>query len=251
MTYSEEFTQPQVEAAPTGPVVMGVTFTPVIIGGIIGFLGVAIAGYLFWSFVLPTMEGVGKLETELNDKKIQRDAQKNLPQKLKKAQQELATSKQQQKEVQKLLAVPESLETVLIDLNQAIKQQSKLLNFIPSLPVLPLPTDAVKLKKFNYNINFDGTFEQTVSTLRIVERLPILMEVNNLRVSLGGEAQKLLIDEKGKVIILGDNTLRNTLVLQALVPLTPEELAAMAPPPAAAPPAGGAAPPAGAPPAKK
>ncbi len=231
MSYSEEFTpNPDISAEPTGPVVLGVTLTPEIIGGIIAFLGVAIAGYIGY-IIWPSWENVSKLQSEVDTKKQQVSSQEGLKIKVKKAKAELAKSKEQKKYVAQLFATSESMETFLIDLQKAIKPQSKVIKlktFVPVASSLISPTDVTnKIKRVSFNINFEGgSFDQTVTALRNIERLSVFVEMLNFRIDLGGsEPQKYLINLSNKTVTTtGTTNLRNSFTLQAIVPLSTEEL---------------------------
>lgn len=237
MTYAEEFT-PNADTSPepTGPVVLGVTLTPEIIGGIIAFLGVAIAGYLGYT-IWPAWDALVKLQTAVETTKQQVSSQQGLKIKVKKAKAELATQKQQKEAVAQLFATSQSMETILIDIQKAIKPQStaiKLKNFLPIGNPIITPADiSNKIKKVSYNINFEGgSFDQTVTALRNLERLSVFVEMLNFRIDLGGsEPQKYRISPLGYTAIVGNTNLRNSFTLQAIVPLSKEELDKLTAPP--------------------
>jgi type IV pilus assembly protein PilO len=103
-----------------------------------------------------------------------------------------------------------------------------------------------KLKRQIVNVRFEGNFSQTQSILRSIERLQPLLVISDFQSSLGSQQQSgsgqpggLYQIENGRVRFLTncqpETTITTTFKLQALLPLTPEERAAVAPQPSPSP----------------
>lgn len=237
MTANDDFIPDQSLSGETSgyPTAFGITFTPIVIGAIVAVVGLAVASYLVVSQVLPAWDAYNKLKDEVASKQDQAKQQKAIEKKLDEARVNLDNTKQVKREVMALFSSEKTLDTLLMDVNSTISPtQGQLTTFLPVQQ--PATVDANnKLKRKVYTLNFQGTFDQTLSALQKIERLPLLLEVKDLRVDLGGTLpQRLQIDQQGRVVTIGQPTLRNSLKLQAVLPLTPEEnaqLAAAATPP--------------------
>jgi type IV pilus assembly protein PilO len=79
-----------------------------------------------------------------------------------------------------------------------------------------------KLKRSSINIEIIGTYEQTQSILRNIERLQPLLIVKDYQATLAPEPAP----QPGKVAIrVGPAPITTSFQLQALMPLNPEEVA--------------------------
>lgn len=216
------------------PVVFGIAFTPVVIGALVAVLGLLGAAYLIVTQVQPVWESNQKLQGEVEQKKQQVQQQAEIKKKIDAAKAKLVESQQQKQYVLALFAPEKSLDTLLVDVNDTINsRQGKLVRFEPiqQQGAITQPADVQnRLKRKVFNVEFEGNFDQTLSVLRNVERLSSLLEVKDFRVDLGGATpQKLVVDPQGRTVLLGQPQLKSTFKLQALVPLTSEEIAAATP----------------------
>ncbi|MBW4633988.1 MAG: pilus assembly protein PilO [Iphinoe sp. HA4291-MV1] len=221
------------------PVVFGITLTPIIIGIILGVLGLAGAAYLLMNFVMPVWETFQQQQTKQNELLHSIDQKKAYVKQIDKAQQEQAFSKQQQLQVLALFAHEKTLDTLLLDLNRLVESSNtqispnaviaQLKKYMPTGKAEPITDDSLgplvngKLKRSSINIEIIGTYEQTQSIFRNIERLQPLLIVKDYQSSLAPEP----VNQQGKVVV---SRVRPTLIstsfqLQALMPLSQEEIA--------------------------
>ena len=220
------------------PVVFGITFTPTISGILIGVLGIAGAAYMFSSFLKPAWDTFtekqgtkAQLETEIQSKQARLQSIDELNAKL-------AQSKTQQSQVWAVFANEKTLDTLLIDLNRLVEAgnaqlssnavQAKLQKFAPDSQGTQPVTDGSlgaevdgKLKRSSTEIAISGTYEQTQSILRNIERLQPLLLVKDYQSTLVNETF-----EEGKPARVGPTPITTSFKLEALVPMNPQEVAA-------------------------
>ncbi|MGB6298231.1 MAG: pilus assembly protein PilO [Rivularia sp. (in: cyanobacteria)] len=241
MTFSDEmnFEGAEFEEESSAyPVVFGITFTPTISGILIGVLGIAGAAYMFSSFVKPAWDTFGEkqstkeqLETEVQGKQARLQSIDQLNAKL-------AQSKRQQSQVWAVFANEKTLDTLLIDLNRLVEAgnaqlsrnavKAKLQKFAPDSQGAQPVTDGSlgaevdgKLKRSSTDIAIKGTYEQTQSILRNIERLQPLLIVKDYQSVLVNETI-----EEGKPARVGPTPITTSFKLEALVPMNPQEVAA-------------------------
>lgn len=241
MTFSDEmnFEGSEFEEESSAyPVVFGITFTPTISGILIGVLGVAAAAYMFSSFVKPAWDTFAEkqgtkeqLETDIESKQARLQSIDELNAKL-------AQSKRQQAKVWAVFANEKTLDTLLIDLNRLVEAgnaqlsrnavKAKLQKFAPdSEGIQPVVDGSLgaevdgKLKRSSTEVVISGTYEQTQSILRNIERLQPLLLVKDYQSTLITETI-----EEGKPARVGPTPITTTFKLEALVPMNPEEVAA-------------------------
>jgi type IV pilus assembly protein PilO len=229
------------DAPSSYPVVFGITFTPRIIGALVGGLGVLAAGYMILTMVLPAWGSFKEenrkseeLQTQVEQKRLQAKQIGNV-------QAELAQAKQQQIQVLGLFANEKSLETLLMDTNRLVEAsnaqgtgnpvRAKLKKFVPSADEAQIVTDSSlgekvnnKLKRTMIKVQIEGTFEQTQSIMRNIERLQPLLLVKNYDSKLVPPEVET-INGKQQIVRTGPAKLDTAFDLEALMPLTPEEAA--------------------------
>jgi type IV pilus assembly protein PilO len=229
------------------PVVFGVSFTPKIIGLIAGVVGLAGALLILFNLVMPAWESYQQQQAKSTDLQGQIDQKKAIIKQIDQVKQDLAQAKQQQIQVLGLFSNEKTLDTLLLDLNRLVESgntqvslnavKAKLQKFAPANDKAEAVTDGSlgvgvngKLKRMNINIEIVGTYEQTQSILRNIERLQPLLIVKDYQSVL---APVRTTNQAGKVIRqVGPAPITTSFQLQALMPLTPEEMvaAAKAPP---------------------
>jgi len=239
MTFSDDLNFPNqgTEIQNSGPVVFGVTLTPTIIGGIVGFLGVASAGYMLFNIAMPAWDNYQQLQTKRDQLQTEVEQKKAQSQQIGKVEADLTEAKQQQKQVLALFADEKSLDTLLIDTSRLIDSsngkafgnaiRAKLKKFIPTSEKPVLIEDGSfgvevnsKLKRSMITLDIEGDFEQTQSIMRNIERLQPLLLVKNYDSKLSAPEMS---DDKDNPVPIGVGKLTTTFVLEALMPLTSEE----------------------------
>lgn len=244
MTVTEDFIAVEENqfqaAAPTYPVVFGVTLTPLISGILVAVLGVAGSLYLILNLVMPAWQKYQEQETSRAQKQAQVEQKQANLQQIEKVKTELAQAKQQNAEILSLFANEKTLDTLLLDLNRLVESgnvrlrrndvRAKLKRFVPANQSGDVIADGSlgpevngKLKSRVVNVEVEGTFEQTQSILRNIERLQPLLIVKDYQSMLAAPPA----DSQGRVV-RGPATITTSFQLQALVPVSPEEAATAA-----------------------
>lgn len=230
MTFTEEFPGSDIEYAekPAYPTVFGIAFTPTIIGVIFALLGLGSAVYMLLNYVQPEWQKYQDQEAANQSKQQQIDQQQANLKKLDQKQAELEKAKQQNRAVLAFFGSEKSLDTLLLDMNRFIaSRQGNLQRFEPVPPeqaAAPAATPALgngKLTSQFYNVQFQGSFDQTVSILRSLERMPLLLQIEGFRTELGTDEkqkQKLTLNRQFKVVSSGQPSLNTTFKVEALIP---------------------------------
>lgn len=263
MTFVEEFSDGQeFEGGANYPTAFGITFTPKVTGIALGLLGLVGAGYVLSTFVLPAWSEVQKLKADEATKQQQVDQQKSgqLERKLVDAELRLKQAESRKADLLQLYASPNDLKTLLTDLNKLFKSRNVTLNsFLPQGDPTPIADGSLgpavdnKLKRQTFQVELDGSFSDTHNLIRDLERLQPLIVMKNLKTDLvkpDFTAKVIATKDKAQLVPDKNDGLKTSLTLEVLIPLTPEEIAALAPPPPppGAPPAEGQPAPAASPP---
>ncbi|MEM8780487.1 MAG: pilus assembly protein [Cyanobacteria bacterium P01_G01_bin.49] len=253
-TFSEEFIpeeeQDFEEDETNYPTAFGITFTPQVSGISLAVLGVLSSAYILLNLVMPAYDNYNTLKADEAAKQSQIEQQKSgkLDTKMIESEQKLRESKALRAQVLSLFSSEQSLKTLLLDVDKLVeKHQAKLLSFQPdgSLTVI---NDASlgegvnnRLKRQRFTLTIEGGFGQTQSLLRDLERLQPLLLVQKLNSKLVEEQFTIEIvdvqQEGGEVIAQGQATtqgqdkVETSFILDAILPLSPEEVADLAPKP--------------------
>lgn len=246
MTVSQDFIAVEEDqsqaAAPVYPTVFGITLTPLVSGVLVAVLGVAGSLYLLLNLVMPAWQKYQEQEASRAQKQAQVEQKQASLQQIGKVKTELAQAKQQNAEVLDLFASEKTLDTLLLDLNRLIESgnvrlkrnnvRAKLKRFVPANQSGEVIADGSlgsevngKLKSRVVNVEVEGTFEQTQSILRNIERLQPLLIVKDYQSTLAPPPA----DSRGRVV-RGPATITTSFQLQALMPVNPEEAAKAAAP---------------------
>lgn len=229
-------------AAPTYPTAFGITLTPAVSGVLIAVLGLGGALYLVLNMVMPAFAKYQELQASRNEKQgLIQQKQTGLIQ-TEQVKTQLAQAKQQKVEVLGLFANEKTLDTLLLDLNRVVESsnaqiqrnnvRAKLKRFVPVNQTAEAIADSSlgaavngKLKRRVVNIELEGTFEQTQSIIRNIERLQPLLIVRDYQSALAQASP----NQQGKVVLGGPATIATSFQLQALMPIGSEEAATAAP----------------------
>ncbi|MDB9375564.1 pilus assembly protein PilO [Nodularia sphaerocarpa] len=229
---------------PAYPVAFGITFTPKIIGIVVGLLGVAGGAYILLNMVMPAWETYQQLQGQANDLQGQVEQKKASVQQIGQVKAELAQAKQQTIQVLSLFADEKTLDTLLLDINRLVESgnaqvsanavRAKLQKFEPdSGRAEPINDGSFgtlvdgKLKRSSIKVEIEGTFEQTQSIMRNIERLQPLLIVKDYQGRLSPESPTNSSEEE-EFIRVGPAAITTSFELQALMPLNSEEVAAKA-----------------------
>ncbi len=229
-------------ASPAYPVIFGVTITPKIIGILVGVAGLLGAAYIVFSFILPAWEIYQQQQGKQSDLQDQIAQKKASIKQIDKVKADLELSKQQKLQVLALFAKENTLDTLLLDMNRLVEStnsqlpanavRAKLKKFVPASGKAEVINDGSmgiqvdgKLKRLNISVEILGTYEQTQSILRNIERLQPLFIFKDYQSTLMLETAA----QPGKEVPrVGPAPITTSFQLQALIPRSPEELAAAA-----------------------
>ncbi|PPS40257.1 pilus assembly protein PilO [Chroococcidiopsis sp. TS-821] len=245
MTVTEDFIpEESIEfqpVAPSYPKAFGVTLTPAVSGVLIALLGLAGSVYLVINLLMPTWQRHQELQASRDEKNALVEQKQLAIQQTEQVRAELAQVKQQNAQVLALFADERTLDTLLLDLNRVVESgnaqlaqnapRAKLKRFVPVNQSPEIVSDGSlgpvvngKLKRQVVNIELEGTFEQTQSIIRNIERLQPLLIVKDYQSSLaqtGDNQQPGVVQPRGAVIT-------TSFQLEALMPASPAEAAAAA-----------------------
>lgn len=227
------------------PVLFGVTFTPVVIGAVVGGLGFLGAVYMGLNIVKPEFDKFQQLQTTSSTLQAKVDQKNTQAKQADQVRAELAKTKEQQTQVLGLFANEKSLDTLLLDTSRQVESsndkltginpvRAKLRRFEPTGDKPEIIKDGSlgekvnnKLKRQIIRVEIEGKFAQMQAIMRNIERLQPLLLVQNYDSKLAPIEEEKSDDKKpgirkdiGKLITSFD--------LVALMPLTEEEAARIA-----------------------
>ncbi|WGV28521.1 pilus assembly protein PilO [Halotia branconii] len=223
------------------PVLFGLTFTPQIIGVLVGVAGITGAFYILLNMVMPAWDNYQQQQAKSSELQGQLEQKKNTIKQAAKVKEDLDQAKQQKIQVLGLFANEKTLDTLLLDLNRLVESgnikipgnavTAKLQKFVPASQQAEIITDGSlgplvngQLKRTSVNLEIVGTYEQTQSIIRNIERLQPLLIIKDYQSTLAPVAA---INQLGKVVRrIGPAPITTAFQIQALMPLNPEEIAA-------------------------
>lgn len=230
---------------PMNPVVFGVEFTPTIIGVLLALVGIGGAVYLFVKMVQPVSVQNNTLRTEIATKEGDLVSQAAQLENVAKLEAELEVAMQRRRNIYGLFANEETMDTLLLDINQRIDStnaalagvknqvrsrglpplllEAQLQSFVPGEKVViedsSLGADINgKLRREVYSIKFSGDYAQTQTILRNLERLEPLLMVRDFSINAGQEVAETVIGPTGEVIIVPKARLDTSFEIDALMP---------------------------------
>ncbi len=241
------------EAGSDAPSLFGIQFTPPVIGVLVAVLGLAGAAYLFVTLLMPTWEQLQTKKSEIETKEKEKQELATIEAQVKAAEAKVTEAQQKKAGVTALFANPNSLSTLLLDINKRIEARNstlpedrikaRLTKFEPDPQTSGIVNDSSlgaqingKIYRQAFNVQMEGTFDQTRLFLIELERQKSLSVVKELKSTLAESTQRVAVNQReGQIFPIGNpETKINTgFKLQVLRPLTPEEQKLVAPPPAA------------------
>jgi hypothetical protein len=216
------------------PVIFGVTVTPLIGGIALAFVGVAAAAYILVNMVFPIQEANNKLEADRQQKQAQLDQLKRgeIEEKLLQLDIQIKREKSTLLQILGLFASQKNLDTLLIDINKLIKPpNSAMISFKPDSAGVTTVTDGSfgpqidgKVRRQGVDLEIEGDFQQVQTIIQNIERLQPLLVVRNLNSEVT-EKPKYVFDQDSETIsIQGKPKIKTAFRVDAILPLTAEEL---------------------------
>ncbi|MCU0567053.1 MAG: hypothetical protein MUF49_10700 [Oculatellaceae cyanobacterium Prado106] len=224
--------------APEYPKLFGLSLTPTVNGVLVALLGVVGAYFAFTSLAQPALQRNQELTQDIASKEAQLRDRGEFQKQIEQARIRLKAAEQLRADVLSLFANKQSLDTLLIDVNErVVSANSGLANdqravlsrfdFVPdqSGPVMDSSLGASvnnRLERQVYDVEIKGSYLQTQSIIRNIERLQPLLVVNEFKSTLDTSvASALRVDGQGRIIPGGQPEARivTTFKLAALVPM--------------------------------
>jgi type IV pilus assembly protein PilO len=230
---------------PVYPTAFGITFTPSISGILLALAGVGLAGWMAFTFIGPKLSETQDLQDKITQKQKKLENQQETLRDIQKVVARVNAAVDKNKQVRGLFSTQKDLETLLLDLNRIIvASNAQLQKFTPDYGLTGTVADSSvglelnnKIKRRVTDVSFEGNFNQTLAIMRAIDRLQTLLVLRDFKMEL-----KQAASTPG---VASDNLVTCSFKLYAYVPLTEEELAALAkqtPPADPAKPAGQPAP---------
>ncbi|MDJ0598351.1 MAG: pilus assembly protein [Crocosphaera sp.] len=253
MTFSEELNSTETDAdfddlGSSYPTAFGITFTPQVTGICLGVLGLLGSIYVGLNFVKPAYDNYTQLKATEAEKLGQVEQQESgeLTQKMFDAEQKLRESESLRSQVLSLFSSEDSLKTLLFDINQLVeKHQVELVSFRPNGTITVVTDGSLgagvngRLKRQQFDLTVKGDFGATQSLLRDLERLQPLLVIKGLKSNLVEDQFVIDIVEiqqqggqtvaTGQAKSQGKDALETSFSLDAILPLSPEEVAQLNP----------------------
>lgn len=216
---------------PNYSVVFGIKLTPTISGTLLALAGLAGAAYLLLNVVQPAWQRNQELQADIATKEQQLVDQGEAQRQIEDARARLQEAERLRADVLALFASDESLDTLLLDLNERVQsanarisdpdRQAKLLKFELSPETGENPDGTLgqvvsngefgaavngKLIQRIYNVEMEGNFAQTLSIIRNIERLQPLLVVRDFKSEISGTLPPVRVEvQPGGVRVLGDS----------------------------------------------
>jgi type IV pilus assembly protein PilO len=228
------------QSAPSYPSAFGITFTPKVSGILIGLVGIAGGAFILLNLAMPEWDKFQAQEAKKTDLFGQIEQKKASISQIDKVKQELADTKKQQIQVLSLFANEKSLDSLLLDLNRLVEAgnaqtpvngvRAKMRKYTPAAQQSEIITDSSygplvngKLKRSAITIEINGTFEQTQSIFRNIERLQPLLIVKDFDSKLAADTSTAPNAPRR----VGPAGITTNFQLQALMPVSSVEPAAL------------------------
>jgi hypothetical protein len=253
MTFTEEYLPDEdreLEELANYPTAFGITFTPKVTGIALAGAGLLGSLYLALNWVLPAYQYLQQLQTDRTGKEQQVEQQKSgvAVTEFQKVEARLQQKEATKQRILSLFANEKDGNTILLDIDGIFRSRNvTLLNFQPQGTGATIIADGSlgadvnnKLKRQTFNVQMQGKYTDSQNVIRDLERLQPLLLLRNLSTQAEGEGATVQVVSTGKnraTIVPGpDQPVTTSFLLDLIAPLSPEELAKLAPPP---PPAGG------------
>ena len=236
-----------VEEEPDFPTIFGIQMTPTVVGVLLALLGIGAAVYAYLNFLQPVLQRRSELKAEVAQLEGQIQDPAEAQRLIDEAEERVAQAEQLEADVLALFADESSLETLLLDINERVEsanagvadesRRAVLSKFDVDADSSGLVADGSlgtavdgRLNRLVYDLEMEGSYAQTQSILRSIERLQPLLIVNDFKTELEPVERLLSLDNRGNVVQIESTQprLKTSFQLDAISP-------AEAPPPSAEP----------------
>jgi type IV pilus assembly protein PilO len=263
MTVSEQFmpmgaAQADAPPPPGSYKIGSLVLTPQIQGILIALLGLGLAGFAGFKLLLPAIQERDTLTMQIAEKEAEIATQRSKISQRDQARANLVEAQQQKENVLALFAQGTTLETLLLDINQIVEQSGGNLESFKPLPSSPNDwiftegaaqggsgaaapaadaapsgpslrlSQAVEGKTMA--LEMVGSYQQTLDTLRRLERLQQMVVFGQFTSELGQGSQRIFVNPDGRITEQAPANIETVFNLIAVMPLPPEQLKNLAAP---------------------
>ncbi|MEN9215371.1 MAG: GspMb/PilO family protein [Gloeomargarita sp. DG02_4_bins_56] len=234
MTLSGAFEQPKAAGSSK---ILGLS--PFILYGILaGVVGVGGAVAIYLTLVQPANQRVAQLQSEVEAINTEIRQKEAALRDRAKVEAELKQAEEQRAKLETIFGNQQDLQVALLMLDQQVRDSGAVLRSFkpgavatagqvdeqtpgtaqrkPTQAKVPAEQTTGLLKKVTYDVEFQGSYPQTIAVLRNIERLRLLLNITKFSIQAPTSR-----NEDGET-----PRLTTKFTLEAFVPLTPEELAA-------------------------
>lgn len=224
--------------APAYPKIFGLTITPTV-GALLLILLGALGAYLLWSNIVQnTVQRNQELKADVAGKEQQLRNPEEAQKQIADAKTELQQAQQLQADVRSLFATEDSINTLLLDINERVQSVNAGITDPAKRATLsrfdlnaeesgPLTDSSLgtevnnQLERRVYDVEITGSFPQTQSIIRNIERLQPLLVVTDFQSDLDQSTQRIVLDNRGRLSPAGqpDTQITTAFKLSALVPV--------------------------------
>lgn len=232
------------EEEPNYPVAFGITFTPQVSGIAFAVLGLLGAAFILLNFVQPVYDSYKTLKEEEASKQEKASTQKSgaINQQLAEAEARLRQSELLRSQVLRQFSTTKSLQTLLYDIAQRAKARGVTLNSYSPQGDLAVVNDSSfgdtvnnKLKRQTFSLEIEGSYGQIHAFIEDLEKLQPLLIVSGLKMAFDrasftvnlANVKRLEgnVVSKAKIVPTQSETIKASFNLEAILPLSREELA--------------------------
>ncbi|MBW4513721.1 MAG: hypothetical protein KME11_00680 [Timaviella obliquedivisa GSE-PSE-MK23-08B] len=240
MSYGGDFV-PSGETAdtPDFPKLFGLSLTPTVNGVLVALVGLVGAYLLFSNLVQPALERNQELSQDIAVKEAQRQNLEQFKKQIEDARVRLKDAEQLRADVLSLFASEKSVDTLLLDVNERVQsvnagitdpdKRATLSKFDLDAEASGPVTDGSlgaevdnRLERRVYQVEIRGSYPQTQSIIRNIERLQPLLVISNFKTDLDSSTQEVLFNEQGRLLGQPETRIITGFQLAALVPIEQE-----------------------------
>lgn len=241
MSYGGDFSPSgETEDTPDFPKLFGLSLTPTVKGVAVALVGLLGAYLLFSNLVQPALQRNQELSQDIAAKEAQRQNLEQFKKQIADARVRLKDAEQLRADVLSLFASEKSVDTLLLDVNERVQsvnagitdpdKRATLSKFDLDAEASGPVTDGSlgtevdnRLERRVYAVEIKGSYPQTQSIIRNIERLQPLLVITEFKTDLDSSTQEVLFDDQGRLIAGQPETRITTgFQLAALMPIGQE-----------------------------
>jgi type IV pilus assembly protein PilO len=233
MTFADDFTKNDLVGEKDYPSAFGITFTPMISGVALAVIGIVGAGYIFLNMVKPVQQKHQEAQTKQQETKTRLDQVKTGDLELKaiELESELTATQAAKSRVLAMFTNENDLDTLLIDINGFVAaNKGKLVQYQPESNPSNIEDASLgsevqgKLKRQGIALTLEGTFNQTKAIVQDLERLQPLLMIKNINFTVSEQPTAILTSSNSELVPNSEAKLKTEIKLDAILPLSQQEL---------------------------